>query len=57
MAELKPIRKMTKDCCLTVKIKIPKEFYIRLWLAKNLIRLAAFVLGMSANIKEEKVDG
>lgn len=46
------IKKMTKDFALDVDVQISKQLYIRIWIGKQLIRLASRVMGCGINYTE-----
>ena len=39
------LRKMSKDLTLTVTVRVTPEFRARMWLGKQLVRLAVWVWG------------
>ena len=48
------IDKFNKRTALKVNLHIKKSFYVRIWIAKKLISVAAFVLGCGLVIKSEE---
>lgn len=48
-------KKFNKQITMTINIKITKEFYFRLWLAKFLFKLGAKILGCGIKIEEGEI--
>lgn len=46
-----PIKKFDKTSTLNVKIKITKQFKVRMWIVKQLLKLTGFVLGCCCEVK------
>ena len=50
MKEIK-IKRLNKDFTVQVRVKLTKQFLLRIWLGKQLMRLAAVVMGCSIEYK------
>lgn len=50
------IKKLDQQTVLHVKIKIAKELKVRLWIARNLIWLAAIIMGCGVNVETETTE-
>lgn len=50
------IDKLDKQTTLNVNLKVTKQFYFRLWVAKKLIELAAHILNCGVQIETKNVD-
>lgn len=40
------------DLIITVNVKFARQFYARLWLAKQVLRFAAFILNCGVKVEE-----
>ena len=47
------LRKLNKEHIITVTINVAREFKIRIFIAKVLIKIAGLVLGCGVKIKEQ----
>lgn len=46
-----PLKKLDRTLTLSIHLTVTREFRVRAWVAKQLFRLAAWVLGMRSDVK------
>lgn len=52
------LRKLPKESMtLEVTVRVTSEFYARIWVGRQLIRLAAWIIGCDFKIEKEKNSG